>query len=110
LDTSDKIKERFALAKAIVSKMRRCTEINQMLDHYNTHGTLSVIGKQAEVEITDMSFKELTFIIKNYPTYKARKLAKANAELDAVKKKELLQDYSVLCKQLDEARKAIKKL
>lgn len=107
---SDKEKERLSLAKEIVLKMRRCTEINQMLDHYNTHGTLSVNKRQAEVIISDLSFQELTFIIKNYPTYKARKLKKADSENDPEKKKELLQDYSILCKQLEEARIAIKNL
>ncbi len=106
---SDK-EERFILAKAIITKMRRCTEINGLLDHYKEHGTLGYPKQMAMVNTDDVSFKQLTFIIKNYPTYKARKLRKANAQTDKDKKAVLMAEYELMSKQLDDAREKIKTL
>ena len=106
----DKNKERFILCKLIVTKMRRVTEINGMLDHYNQHGTIGYPKRMAELNIDDLNLKKLHYIKANYPTYKARKLAKANQEKDPDKKKVLMDEYNLLSSQLEEARTKIKSL
>ena len=104
----DSSQERFILCKRINNNMRRLTEINEMVDHYNQHGTLGFKKQLAMVNTQDMDVPELLFIIKNYPTYKARKLAKANAEKDPDKKAELMKEHETLTRQLDDARLKIK--
>jgi hypothetical protein len=106
----DKEKERYIIANLIVQKMRRCTEIFGILDHYKEHGTIGYPKKLAVLDIDDQDLKQLLFIQKNYPTYKARKLRKAEAETDKDKRKQLMQEYKILCTQLDEARAKIKAL
>lgn len=110
MESSDKIRERFRLCTQIVRKMRRCTEINIMLDNYSRNGNLGVSKSLAEVKSEDMSLSELTFIVKNYPTYKSRKLKKIESETDPDRKKELLKEFDILSRQLDNARAMIKSL
>lgn len=106
----DKKQERLILCKLIVTKMRRSTEIFGMLDHFKEHGTLGYSKPLAFVNTDDVDIKQLLFIQKNYPTYKARKLAKVNKETNPDKRKILMAEFELLSTQLDEARIKLKAL